>query len=176
MLDFKLQTIVPALQRDPIARASAELAQALGSMYANQLRTAIARKKAIATGKTLGSVKNELVVDSASRGIFRRAVTANRSWQNIQGGRRAGAKMPVRKVGSRFEPFPELVEWFQALGIPKAAWFPILRKIAKNGIKPRNIRDLAVRLGNQRLYQLSQNTGNKIAELLAKTAVPQQPK
>lgn len=172
MLSFQLPTITPALRTAPIMLICAQLAQSLGSSYANNLRTVIVRRRAIATGKTLQSVKNQLVLDSPSRGIFERNVTARRTWMNIQNGRRAGLKMPIKKVGNKFEPVTEMVEWFLALNIPKSAWFPILRKIARDGIKPRDLQNLTMRMTRPRLNALAAQAGRDIATALAQTANP----
>lgn len=170
-LEFKFEVFAPVLKADPIKFRSAQLAQEVGSLYANNLRLAIVRKKALATFKTLKSVAVENILNSGSRGLFIRHVTANRTWLNIQFGRRAGLKMPIKKVDNKFEPVPEMVEWFLALNIPKAAWFPILRKIARDGIKPRDIQGYAMRQSRTRLSALAAQAGRDIAETLSKTPI-----
>lgn len=171
MLDFKMVTITPAFRNKPIEQEAARLAQQLASLYKNQFKLAIVRHRAIATGKTLQSVKIGKTLDSPSRGVFRRNITARRSWEWIQRGRRAGGKMPVRKnAAGKFEPVPEMREWFKALNIPKKFWFPIMRKIARVGIKPRKIRERMMRESRPQKARLITNAGRKIARELTKDA------
>lgn len=102
-----------------------------------------------------------------SAGLWHRQVIGDYGLKFIMSGRRPGAKMPVRLVsgtfdfsgrgskvrgtngrfikvvgkrgGRQFEPVPAMLRWFLALNIPKNLWFPIMRSIAKRGIKPVNI-------------------------------------
>lgn len=173
MIDFKSVVITPAFSKNPLAVEAARLAQELATVYKTQFKIAIVRSKAIATGKTLKSVAIGKILDSPSRGIFKRTVSASRSWIYIQKGRRADAKFPIRRVGNKFEPVPELKEWFIALGIPKAAWFPIIRKIARDGIRPRKIRERMMRDARPLQAKFSSAAGNRIAKQLSATATRQ---
>lgn len=151
MLSFRNSIRSPEFKTDAVVRRSAQLADRVAEIYQNNLKLAITRQRAIASGKTLQSVKAEFIMDSPMRGQFRRAVTAKSSWWFIQVGRKKGAKMPIRQAGTNskgkpiFEPLPELVAWFRTLGIPRQAWFPILFAIKRRGIRPRRIRDIAMR-------------------------------
>lgn len=48
----------------------------------------------------------------------------------VEGGRRAGARMP---------PLAAILPWVLRRGMPASAAFPVARKIAKRGIKPRRV-------------------------------------
>lgn len=74
--------------------------------------------------------------------------------------------MPVRRVGKKFEPLPELVAWFTALNIPRARWFAILLAIKKRGIRAVDIRDKAVKDSRQRIDEILSRTAKDIARQL----------
>lgn len=48
----------------------------------------------------------------------------------VEGGRRAGARMP---------PKAPILAWVLRRGMPASAWWPVARKIAERGIKPRRV-------------------------------------
>lgn len=103
----------------------------------------------------------------AASGNYKAQVVGDHSLRYIIHGRRPGGKMPVRVVGifdprgrgsqyrgrgtgrfvrgigSRggrlFEPFPAMQRWFEVFRIPRDAWFPIMRAIARRGIPPKDI-------------------------------------
>lgn len=130
------------------------MAKRIGESYQNNLKSTLARVGAIATGDTLKSVKDEMVLESPSRGVILRRVIASRSIIFVQFGRRPG-KAPIRFVGTRpgkrkkdvkvFEPVPGLIRWFLALNIRRAMWMPIALAIGRRGIKPREVQMRAVR-------------------------------
>lgn len=171
MLEARAVVITPAFKNKPVETESAKLAQELAALYANNFRLALITSKKVATAKTLQSVKIGKTLDSPSRGIFLRNVSAKKSWIFIQRGRRKGGKMPIVKgKDGKFQPVPELLEWFAALNIPRKAWFPILRKIARDGIKPKNIQGKMMREARPRQAALAKATGNRIAKQLEMTA------
>lgn len=129
------------------------LADKIGNSLVNYLKLEIASRGAIATGDTLRSVRmrhGSALVGVASSGVSREIV-ANRGLRHIISGRRAGAKMPVimtgrgKRGGKIFEPLPALVEWFNAVGIPQTAWFPVLRAISRRGIPAKPVHTDAIR-------------------------------
>lgn len=173
MIGFKTDVLRPQVNALAIPRNAAKAADEIAQTVKNQVKLAIVRRSKIATGKTLKSIETERILDSPSRGMFRRHVVGARSWLNIQNGRRAGAKMPVRRIsgamkkgGGLFVPLPEMLEWFLALNIPRARWFPILRAIKKRGIKPVDIRDRAVRESRQMIGGIAGKTARAIAKEL----------
>lgn len=163
MIGIKSDVIRPQVNANAIARNASRAADEIADSIKNYVKIALTRNGKIATGRTIKSIAAERILDSASRGLFVRHVTGSRSWLFIQQGRRAGGKMPVRKAGNKFEPFPELVLWFNALNIPRVRWFPIMRAIARRGIKPVNIRDRAVRESRQRIGEIAGATARRIA-------------
>lgn len=150
----------PAFRTDSVVRNASALATRVAETHANNLKIALTRARAIATGKTINSVRMQFVLDSPARGEFRRAVTARDTWFYIMVGRRAGGKLPVHVVGTdakgkpMFEPLPALQEWFQALGIPRPRWFPILWAIKRRGVKPRDIQKRMMRESRPRMFTL----------------------
>jgi len=166
-MEIKTDVLRVHVNANFISREAARLADELGQLLTNSVKTRLVQKRKVATAKTLQSIKMERVLDSASRGMFRRHVTGRTAWQNIQGGRRAGSKMPVRRVGNSFEPFPELVEWFTTFNIPRSAWFLIMRKIARDGIKPVDIRDAAVTAARPAMAAISKATAERLAKEFA---------
>lgn len=131
-----------------------KLADRLAATMTAQTQIALLSFRAKATGGTLRSIKpGGLRIATAY--FQRRQVIASEGFKFIVSGRRKGAKMPIRMVGvgprggKIFEPLPALVRWFNVLGIPKAAWFPILRSISRKGIKPRNVPARAIKDGRR---------------------------
>jgi hypothetical protein len=105
----------------------------------NRIALITANKKV--TDKTFNSVKARSV--RRTRFVQHRQVVAGQGFKFIRDGRKAGSKMPVRmaRMSVRsgkpiFAPQPRLAAWFKALGIEKSEWFPIMRAIARRGIRP----------------------------------------
>lgn len=48
----------------------------------------------------------------------------------VERGRRAGARMPPKRA---------ILEWVLRHGMPASAWYPVARKIAERGIRPRKV-------------------------------------
>lgn len=174
MLNVGITVQNPAFKTSTIARNSARAADEIADSVKNYVKLALVGKSKIATGKTLQSIAVQFVLNSPSRGIFTRNVIGSKSWLNIQFGRRAGGKMPVqvvagvtKKGGKLFQPAPELLQWFLALNIPRVRWFPIMRAIARRGIKPTNIRDSAIHAARQRINDIANRTAQTIAAELA---------
>lgn len=117
-------------------------------------------------------IANKELTSPNGYGFWLRKITGDYGLKFIISGRRPGAKMPVRLVsgsfdpagrgskfrgaggryvkvtgrrgGRQFEPVPAMLRWFLALNIPRNRWFPIMRAIAKRGIKPVDIRGKAL--------------------------------
>jgi hypothetical protein len=148
------------------------IAQDIAEEHARQLKLALISSKKVASGKTLQSVTVGGSFDSGSRSIFKRRVLASRSWIFINDGRRAGSKMPVHQVGTGprggkiFEPLAEMLSWFLTLGIPKAAWWPIMAKIKRDGIKPVRIAEMSVKNSRPRTTHIIAYRARRIAERL----------
>src|SRR5947208_2957685 len=98
-----------------VNREGKSLADDIALHVQSQIKIALVRHRALATGKTLKSVTTERTLDSPSRAMFLRKIVMSSVWQYIQFGRKAGGKMP---------PESAMIEWFRVLGIPKKAWFP----------------------------------------------------
>lgn len=93
-----------------------------------------------ATGKTIESIRGETEATATSIKI---RIKGKKSLLFVITGRRKGAPLPVRKVGSRFELFPELKAWKQAIGF-SGADFLLARAISKKGIPPLPLPSLIV--------------------------------
>lgn len=89
----------------------------------------------VATKLTLDSVEG-IISDSGN--IIELCFYADKSWQYINDGRPAGAKMPPSVFSSDGR---RLKLWFDVKNIPLSADFPVRRKIANDGIKGRPITD-----------------------------------
>ncbi len=155
-----------------VAEESREIARELGDEYRRSYaRTLIAARK-IATGDTLDSIEDKLVLYSPSRQLFMRQIVASRSIVFIIKGRAAGGKMPIRFVGTTkdghklFEPVPELLRWLEFLNIPSYFWLPIARAIARRGIKPVDIPGRALRRARPRLQSIVQFRVTRILKRL----------
>lgn len=155
MIGFKTDVIRPQVNATAVTRIAAKLADDLGLTMANNIRIALIRRKKVVTGKTLKSVTTERILDSASRGMFKRHVIGNRSTFFIETGRRAGGKMP---------PLAAMMPWFLALRIPKALWYPIMKKIARDGIQPTDLKKYAVRNARPAIAALSGTAARDIAK------------
>lgn len=127
-----------------------------------QLKLALIRAKAIATAKTLNSIKADRSSGAESTRFFRKIVMSE-VWKFIYFGRRAGAKMPPEKA---------MEEWFRALNIPKKAWFPIRLSIARRGIRPRKFIDVALRNAAPYVRDRSRLAGRNIADNLFGRPIP----
>lgn len=152
-------------------KAVKKLAEQLGELYESEAKLAIIKTKAITTGRTYKSIRNELVLDSPSRNEYRRRIVADKSFDFIDKGRRKGAKMPVHVVpgvtkrgGKLFVPFPELITWFNILGIPRSAWFLILRSMKRKGIKPKNIRRMMLKSARAKMREFAFAARDDIAK------------
>lgn len=154
MLDFEFKIIHPVFDWTVIQREARKLADDIALHVQSQVKIALIRASAIATGGTLKTVDTVSIPDFDSRLQFMRQIVGSRVIQFIESGRRAGAKMP---------PEAAMIPWFQALGIPKRAWFPIRLSIARRGIKPRAIREVAIRASRSYIAGRSSNAGMKIA-------------
>jgi hypothetical protein len=158
MIGITTQIHTPRLDLTVVNQEARRTADDIALHLQSQVKLALVRHKKIATGKTLQSVKIERTLDSPSRGVFLRKIVASKVWEFIQQGRRAGGKLP---------PESAMLEWFKALGIPKGAWFPIRLSIARRGIKPRKIRDKALR--DARPYISARSS--QAAQYIAKNAI-----
>lgn len=159
MIGFDAITDIPKPDWKVIDREAKSLADDVSLHVQVQVKLALIRLRAIATGQTLQSVGTEKVLDSPSRAIYIRQIVAKETWRFIQSGRRAGAKMP---------PEAAMIPWFMALNIPRRAWFPIRLSIARRGIKPRNIVGKALREARPYIAARSKDAGRNIAAHLMK--------
>jgi len=135
-----------------------KLAVDIADELARQVKLALIRVKAVATGKTLQSVRREELLSSPSRIEFRQNVLARDVWKEIQGGRSPG-RLPLES---------EMREWFLALNIPRGAWFPIRRAIQRKGIKPRDIVGLTLKNSQTRIKNLLEIYARQVAAQLVK--------
>jgi hypothetical protein len=107
--------------------------------YATQVRRALISTDSVVSSKTLNSVRDRKGYGSQTQ--FRGHVTMVKTWLFTQRGRGPG-KMPIAKTGvslktgrATFQPLPEVASWFLARGVPREAWWPILRSIGRKGTK-----------------------------------------
>lgn len=135
-----------------------KLAVDIADELARQVKLALIRVKAVATGKTLQSVRREELLSIPSRIEFRQNVLARDVWKEIQGGRSPG-RLPLDS---------EMREWFLALNIPRGAWFPIRRAIQRKGIKPRDIVGLTLKNSQTRIKNLLEIYARQVAAQLVK--------
>lgn len=165
---FEFEVKFPRVRLD-IAVVNTEanrLADTLQDSLVNYTKLALTSYGKIATGGTIRGVEKgpatnrpQALFGVASYGTFRRQVIAPKSFKFIVSGRKAGRKMP---------PVNALVPWFEALGIPKEAWFPILRAISRRGIQPRNVPLRAKRMAARTIYNQSVLTAQRIGRGIIK--------
>ncbi len=165
---FEVEVKFPRVRLDisVVNTEANRLANAAQESLVNYTKLALASYGKIATGGTLRGVRKgaasnrpQAVFGVASHGTFRRAVIAPKAFYFIVSGRRAGAKMP---------PLQALIPWFNALGIPETAWFPILRAISVRGIRPRNVPLRARRMAARSIYNESVISAQRIAQGIIK--------
>jgi hypothetical protein len=148
------------------------LADDMAGEFKSKFKQAITTARAINRGELINSV--DVVSHGGSRGLFQRNITAARQWVFVDRGRRAGAPMPVRVVGTneRGKPiFASLMAaWFLQLNIPTYLWWPIMRRIAERGIEPKHIQSIALRNSEPRWRFLQNYAARRIAERYASRA------
>lgn len=159
----------------PLLNAEARaLADRLMLVMFNYTRQAMISYGAVATRQTFNSIQKRVVGNSSRQ--MERAIVANPALKFIISGRRRGAKMPVRRVGTGkrgggiFEPLPEMLKWFRWAGIPREAWFPILRSIKRNGIPARNVPARAMREARATVHRQVQWTAVRITKGIVKVS------
>lgn len=111
-----------------------------------------------ATGQTLASLRADVTfeIDKA----IELDIFGDKTFEYIEQGRRAGAKMPPEGV---------LLNWMQARGIPESAEYAIRKSIAQNGIEPVPIIEMAfVEIQNDFKRTLSSEILSELSGLLFK--------
>ena len=161
------------MQTAPVTIESFMLADWLAQLMVSQLQIALLQFGKKVTGETLTSIKWQTVVNGIER--QERIVTAGGGYKFIVTGRKPGGKMPVhaaagptKRGGLRFEPLPAMLKWFVTLGIPRQAWFPIMRKIAIRGIKPTDVPGRALRNAQSKINAYVGMTSANIARGIIK--------
>jgi hypothetical protein len=152
------------------------LSRDLSEEYARQTRLSLVLAQKVALGGTLRSVRAEQQ-STASRDVFRSRVVAARSIVYINDGRRAGARHPVRFIGTEsyttkkgqtrerklFDVLEPFKTWLLHFSIPRAAWWLILMKIKKRGIRAQPIQSLTLRRAEPRKQTLCRHAAQSIA-------------
>ncbi len=142
------------------------LADDLARLMTGQTQIALLQMGKKVTGDTLKSIKWRSIQNTFT--FQHRIVEAGAGWRFIVAGRRAGAKMPVAVVGEGprggkiFQPLPEMLKWFNALGIPRDQWFPIMRAISIRGIKPTDVPGKAIRNANSTINKYTRDAAARI--------------
>lgn len=157
------------------------LADKTAETLKNEVKLAIVHFSAIASGGTLRSIQAKFISNRlqqpfgvASTGIFKRQIIGARSLHFIISGRKRGAKMPVRRIGTGsrgggiFEPLPAMLAWFQVLNIPRSRWFPILRAIKVRGIRPKDVPGKAITAAQYNITGYKQAAAANIARGIIK--------
>lgn len=90
---------------------------------------ALARKQKIVSGKTAQSIRNELLTRSSD--LLEMGSFGGEGMQYIIEGKRAGTKLPVRKVGDHFELVQALKDWKSLVGF-KGSDYLLAKAIAEN--------------------------------------------
>lgn len=166
----------------PLVNSEADkLALNIQEALVGYTRNALIALGAVATGRNYRAIKGEFVTSRrlalfgvAQTGLVKRRVVGDESLKYIISGRKAGAKMPVRVAGTGprggkiFEPLPAMLRWFTFLAIPKSAWFPILRAIKANGIKPRNVPQRALEMAQPSINAFTRHATANIARGIIK--------
>lgn len=161
MLNIQVKTTFPRINPTVLNTESVKLADRMAAIIVNEFKLSLISYGKIATGKTLQSVKAEFILDSPSRGYYVRHVVADKVWEFIQQGRKAGSKLPPEKA---------LVEWFRANNIPQKAWFPIRLSIARRGIKSRDVQGRALKRSLPAISRAVENASREISKNLLTNA------
>ena len=119
----------------------------------------LAEKKKVITGKTLRSLSGQS--SETSRRVLIKFL-ADESLNFIQQGRRKGAKYPGRVVNGKFEVFPELKRWKEAVGF-QGSDFILARSISEKGIKPTPIIEEVLGRVEQRVYDIIDEEWTEVA-------------
>lgn len=150
MFTFRAHTTTPTISDAAFTEAGRRMADEMADEFKRCFKLAIIGAGAIAWGELLQSPR-VWQTNLGSRLYFKRFVTASRHWLFVDRGRRRGGKMPIHQIGISktgkpvFAPVPVLVRWFLYFNIPSRAWWPIMRKIARQGIPAKNIQSIALR-------------------------------
>lgn len=149
-----------------VARAAPQLADDLTRLLIAQNQLALLHYHKKVSGDTLLSVSGRTV--QATTSFIHKQVVAGAGYKFILSGRKSGRKMPVRYIGvgvrggKIFEPVPLLLRWFLLKGIPREAWFPIMRSIVRRGIRPVPVDQHAMRQSAPHIKRLVRQTSNVI--------------
>lgn len=117
---------------DPQAKkALADMSGEIIRLLVEQYRAELIKVRKVVTRKTYESIAGR---DDVTTNKVLIQITANESLFFIISGRRRGAKLPVRKVGDRFELVPDLQEWKVAVGY-RGSDYVLARGISERGIE-----------------------------------------
>ena len=131
-------------------RALEQIGQEVLTILLNEYRETLTQYKKVATRKTIESLRGEQ--DATTNRIILK-VTANESLFFIISGRRKGARLPVRKVGDKFELVTELQEWKVAVGY-RGADYILAKGISERGIKGIPITSIVLQNKKQKILEL----------------------
>lgn len=160
MIKVDSQFRPPELDFKVLNRESKSAADDITQFLRRQFKLALIRNRKVVTGETLQSFEKEFVLDSPSRGIFLRRLIASKVFKFIEEGRKPGGKLPPEKP---------MIKWFRELNIPKKSWFPIRLSIARKGIKPRKIRQQAIKASLNYIHKRAGKAGVEISKTIVKT-------
>lgn len=107
------------------------LADRIITLLVDEYQAVLLENRKFATRKTYNSIRGDRTTTS-NRSVIR--IYADKALDFIISGRRPGARLPVVKVGDKFELVPELKEWVRAVGFQGPPYL-LARKIAERGIK-----------------------------------------
>lgn len=153
---------------------ASRLADDLGRLMTGRVQTTLLQYGKKATGATLASVGWNVIQQSLYR--QRRTVTAGAAYRNIVTGRRRGMKMPVTVIGEGprggkiFAPTPTMLAWFLIKGVDRNLWWPIMRSISVNGIRPLNVPNIALGGARVTIDMYCRTAGIRIANGIIRVA------
>lgn len=166
----------PKARVDPsvVNEAAFVLMDRVASTMVNSTKQALVVMGAVASGRTQRSIKHRRVSTrgvmhkGGGGGLIHKQIIGAPSLKHIICGRKAGKPMPVRFIGDgvrgkKFEPLPEMLKWFNAMGIPSSSWFPIMRAIAQRGIPARDVPSRAVMIAKGDINAYARAAGAQIS-------------
>lgn len=120
--------------------------ESAGEILVDLYKNTLVQNRKFATKKTHRSIEYKIIISPTEIKI---QILSNISLLFIEKGRRKGAKLPVKKVGGKFELVDELKEWVKAVGYG-GSHYVLAKRISERGIKGTPITAIVIaKLGNK---------------------------
>lgn len=103
----------------------------IGDTMIGSIKKVLLQYRKVATKRTYNSLEKQVIKEGET---YRVIIWSDVGMKYIITGRKKGGKLPVRKVGNKFELVPRLKAWAKAVFFT-GSYYLLARKIARDGIK-----------------------------------------